>query len=253
MSGGRAGHCKSQKGVRKPLHVKLAPHGREFWEFQNLVVSNLVVCNFYAEAPFCALLRSFAPFCALLRALVRTCVCALLRPFALLNLDFCAHLRVSASDRVQKNPRLGTPKTLSCSRQQIFRAPHLTGLWCRNPKTAQKNPWPGPSAESCRGFLLLCKFGRIWPGIFSWRILLLGEAKVPPFLGVPPFQKSTPKTISAPIDALQSTNWRGDISVYFYTKTAHWRSPIPFWGVSLYILEGANLHFGGLNCLGGAL
>ena len=39
--------------------------------------------------------RSFVPFCVLLRTL-RTCVCALLRPFAL----FCAHLRVSASDRV---------------------------------------------------------------------------------------------------------------------------------------------------------
>ena len=33
------------------------------WEFPNLVVLNLVVCNFYAEAlfaPFCAHLRSFA-------------------------------------------------------------------------------------------------------------------------------------------------------------------------------------------------
>ena len=37
-------------------------------EFPNLVVSNLVVSNFYAEALFCALLRSVAPFCALLRS-----------------------------------------------------------------------------------------------------------------------------------------------------------------------------------------
>ena len=68
-----------------------------------------------------------------------------------------------------------------------------------------------------------------------------GEAKVPPFLGVTPFQKSTPKTISASkmqIDALQNTNWRGKISAHFYTKTAGWRSPIPFWRVSIYILEG---------------
>ena len=35
------------------------------WEFPNLAVLNLAVCNFYAEALFCALLRSFAPFCAL--------------------------------------------------------------------------------------------------------------------------------------------------------------------------------------------
>ena len=40
----------------------------EFWEFPNLVVSNLVVCTFYAEALFCALLRSFASFCTLLRS-----------------------------------------------------------------------------------------------------------------------------------------------------------------------------------------
>ena len=45
------------------------------WEFPNLVVLNLVVCNFFAEALFCAL---FAP----LRALLQTCVCALLRSFA---------------------------------------------------------------------------------------------------------------------------------------------------------------------------
>ena len=57
--------------------------GRFAWEFPNRAVLNLVVCNFYAKALFWALLR---PFGALLR----------LRSFAL----FCAHLRVSASDRV---------------------------------------------------------------------------------------------------------------------------------------------------------
>ena len=61
-------------------------------KFPNLVVSNVVVCNFYAEVLFCAPLRPFTPFYALLHS----CVYALLLSFAL----FCAHLRVSASDRV---------------------------------------------------------------------------------------------------------------------------------------------------------
>ena len=52
-----------------------------FWEFPNLVVLNLVVCNFYAEALFCALfadlrLRSFADLrlrsFARIRAFLRT-------------------------------------------------------------------------------------------------------------------------------------------------------------------------------------
>ena len=39
----------------------------------------MVVCNFYAEALFCTLLRPFVPFCALLQ----TCVlCVFLRPTA---------------------------------------------------------------------------------------------------------------------------------------------------------------------------
>ena len=54
-------------------------------EFPNLVASNLVVCNCYVEALFCALLHPFALF-ADLRLL----------SFALI----CAHLRVSTSDRV---------------------------------------------------------------------------------------------------------------------------------------------------------
>ena len=56
----------------------------------DVVVSNLGVCNFYAFALFCALLRSFAPFCKLC---ARLQTCARLHPFALI----CAHLRVSAS------------------------------------------------------------------------------------------------------------------------------------------------------------
>ena len=50
------------------------------WEFLSLVVSNLVVCNFYVEALFCALLRPFAlfkflPFADLLCALLRGFAC----------------------------------------------------------------------------------------------------------------------------------------------------------------------------------
>ena len=52
-------------------------------EFPNPVVSKKLVCNLNAEALFCALLR--------------TCVCALLRPFAC----FCVRLRL-------ERPRLGT-------------------------------------------------------------------------------------------------------------------------------------------------
>ena len=42
------------------------------------------------------------------------------------------------------------------------------------------------------------------------------------------------------IDTLQNVNWGGVISVWFYTTTADWRSPIPFCRVPIYILEGAN-------------
>ena len=57
-------------------------------EFPNLVVSNLVVCNFYVEALFCALLRSFAFFCGLAVALFGSH----LRSFAF----FCMFLRPTA-------------------------------------------------------------------------------------------------------------------------------------------------------------
>ena len=63
----------------KPYHFNCT------WEVPNLLVLNLVVCNFYTNVLFGALMRPFALFCALLR----TCVCALLRVFAL----FCAYLR----------------------------------------------------------------------------------------------------------------------------------------------------------------
>ena len=43
------------------------------WHFPNLVVFNLVVCNFYAEALFCALSRSFALFCEHLRSFACFC------------------------------------------------------------------------------------------------------------------------------------------------------------------------------------
>ena len=86
-----------QKSLRVPRNSRDIPKG----PCPNLVVSNLVVCNFYADALFCALLRPFAPFCALLRPFalfanlhVRcfALICTLLRTFAC----FC------------ERPRLGT-------------------------------------------------------------------------------------------------------------------------------------------------
>ena len=53
------------------------------------------------------------------------------------------------------------------------------------------------------------------------------------------------------IDTLPNSHCGGEISVYLYTD---WRSPMPFWRVSIYILEGVNLHFGGCQfTFGGAL
>ena len=57
-----------------PLFEPLIEYLGSWWEFPNLAVLKLVVCSFYVEALFCALLRPFALFCTLLR----TCVCALL-------------------------------------------------------------------------------------------------------------------------------------------------------------------------------
>ena len=50
---------------------------------KTLVVSNLVVCNFHAEALHCAPLRSFAPFCALLCSFADLCLRSLARICAL--------------------------------------------------------------------------------------------------------------------------------------------------------------------------
>ena len=76
--------------------------------FPNLVVKNLVVCNLYAEALFCALLRTWV--CALLRSFADLC----LRSFALIcGLVFalcCALLRSFACFCVRphlERPRLG--------------------------------------------------------------------------------------------------------------------------------------------------
>ena len=78
------------------------PRGRgrplfaEVWEFPHLVVSkHLVVCDFYAEARFCALLRPFVPFCALFADL-RLCSFALIPdPPTLAFFDFLASFRFS--------------------------------------------------------------------------------------------------------------------------------------------------------------
>ena len=56
----------------------------------NLVILNLIICECYAEALFCALLRPFAD----LR--LRSSADLHLRCFAL----FCANFRLSASERV---------------------------------------------------------------------------------------------------------------------------------------------------------
>ena len=63
------------------------------WEFPYLVVLNLVVCNFYAEALFCAHLHPFAD----LRLSSFADICALLRTSAC----FCIRPRL-------ERPRLGT-------------------------------------------------------------------------------------------------------------------------------------------------
>ena len=64
-----------------------------YWEFPNLCVSNLVVCDFYVEALFCALLRSFAN----LR----------LRSFALFSFFLHAFACFCVRPRLER-PRLGT-------------------------------------------------------------------------------------------------------------------------------------------------
>ena len=55
------------------LSQRTCSHGPYPHSF-NLVVSNLVACNFCAETPFCALLRSFVLICALLRSFASFCV-----------------------------------------------------------------------------------------------------------------------------------------------------------------------------------
>ena len=79
-----------------------------------------------------------------------------------------------------------------------------------------------------------------------------GEAKVPPLFAGPLFSIKHPQDnfslqkCKLTPSKIQMGEGRGE----FLTKTAGWRSPIPFWGVPMYILESANLHFAGWNCLG---
>ena len=96
-----------------------------FWEFPNLVVSNLAVCSFYA------LLGSFALFCALLRP--RTCVCSLLRAFALrtlrhkvLNVFSLSHLKVYAISLHQHQHRSNSSDCSYCSTPTLQVAKHLS-------------------------------------------------------------------------------------------------------------------------------
>ena len=48
-----------------------------------------------------------------------------------------------------------------------------------------------------------------------------------------------------PSDTLQNINWGGEISVYFYKKLQIGGCQSTFWRVPIYLLEGANLRFGG--------
>ena len=64
----------------------------DIWEFPNLVVSNLVVCTFYAETLFCALLHpfasSFADFCVCAHLRSVACICVFLRTTAFATTTF---------------------------------------------------------------------------------------------------------------------------------------------------------------------
>ena len=113
------------------------------WNFPNLVVSNLVVCNFCAEAffscPFaffcCISFCSFALFCALAFALF----CALLRPVAL----FCTHFASFCVRPRLERPRLGTPERGPFSYQgvSIGGVPHigpLAGLVVNRPSSMRR-------------------------------------------------------------------------------------------------------------------
>ena len=85
------------------------------WEFPNLVVSNLVVCNFCAEALFCTLLRPFALFCRLAFVL------------------FCVRPRL-------ERPRLGAAESLNPRGVMDIRA---FGPWMSAPKPPHKSPCLG--------------------------------------------------------------------------------------------------------------
>ena len=79
--------------------TKIANRNRDdFWEFPDLVVSNLVVSNYYADALFCPLFRPFALFGGLAFAVI----CGHLRSFAC----FCERPRLD-------QPCLGTPEIFS--------------------------------------------------------------------------------------------------------------------------------------------
>ena len=71
------------------------------------------------------------------------------------------------------------------------------------------------------------------------RIPLWGEAKVPPFLGVPLFYKAPPRHFQPPKCKLTPSKYkwgRRDLCNSIQ-KFADSRSPIPVWRVPIYILE----------------
>ena len=101
------------------------------WEFPNLVVLNLNVCNFYAEALFCAQLHSFAP---LLRSFAGL---RLRRSFALI-FCFCIRSRLEPL-------RLGTAEWLGISGCKPGRSPETP----RKPSQSKfRNSWRRCSWQS---------------------------------------------------------------------------------------------------------
>ena len=78
--------------------------------------------------------------------------------------------------------------------------------------------------------------------------------KYHPFWGSPLFySKHPPKQFQPPKCKLTPSKIQiseGRFLCIVSTKAADWRSAIPFWRVSIYILENAKLHLGGGNCFG---
>ena len=131
---------------------------RMTWEFPNLVVLNLVVCNFYAEALFCTLLRPLALFCVHLRLRSFALICALLRAFAC----FCVRPRLEW-------PRLGTAEWLVQEIMRKIRKFLPINLFWVFPKQELRVDWRRLAEASCwpRSHIS-CHKDKIRVGVGSW-------------------------------------------------------------------------------------